>query len=231
MQGVSHKGHVSKPPVPEKRKANRLHGEAVKKKKDAAKDAATRKRERKERHARECKIAEAEGAPRPATPESTEEEDSSDVELNFSNDDEAATGAGSPLVYQGAGGEGSTVTLGKATFAPGSLVDPPPARAEQRSPTPVAGQRLPASTADRRSSTPVTGQRSPPPATVRRTPAPAVSTGGRGSAASAEMPVQTTSRRQADLRAVPLGQFSGGVNVPRARRSSTGKRSMSARSE
>jgi hypothetical protein len=87
---VSHKGHVSKPPIPEEREANRLHGEAVKKKKDAAKDAATRKRERKERHARECKIVEAEVALRPTMPESTEEEDSLDVELNFSDDDEAA---------------------------------------------------------------------------------------------------------------------------------------------
>ena len=112
MQGVSHEGHVSKPPVPEEHEANRLHGEAVKKKKDAAKDATTRKRERKERHARECKIAEAEGALRPAMPESTEEEDSSDVELNFSDDDEAVTGTGSPPDYRGVGGEGSTVTLG-----------------------------------------------------------------------------------------------------------------------
>jgi len=58
---VSHKGHVSKPPVPEEHEADRLHGEAVKKKKDAAKDAVTRKRERKERHDKECKIAHAEG--------------------------------------------------------------------------------------------------------------------------------------------------------------------------
>ena len=85
LQRVSHKGHVSKPPVPEVREANRLHGEAVKKKKDAAKQAATRKRERKEKHEKECKIALAEGRPRPTTPESTEEEDSSDVELNFSD--------------------------------------------------------------------------------------------------------------------------------------------------
>ena len=99
MQRVSHKGHVSKPPVPEEREANRLRNEVAKKRKDAAKDAATRKRERKERHAKECKIADAEGAPRPSTPESTEEEDSSDVELNFLDDDEAATGAGSSPVY------------------------------------------------------------------------------------------------------------------------------------
>ena len=165
MQGVSHKAHVSKPLVPEEREAYRLHGEAVKKKKDAAKDATTRKRERKERHDKECKIAKEEGAPRPATPESTEEEDSSDVELNFSDDDEVATGAGSPPVYRGAGGEGPTVVLGEARLTPGSLVDPPAARTERRSPTPAAGRRL---------STPVIGQRSPPPAMGRRTPALAV---------------------------------------------------------
>ena len=39
FQGVSHKGHVSKPSVLEEREANRLHEEAIKKKKDAAKQA------------------------------------------------------------------------------------------------------------------------------------------------------------------------------------------------
>ncbi|XP_039812117.1 uncharacterized protein LOC120675093 [Panicum virgatum] len=39
------------------------------------------------------------------------------------------------------------------------------------------------------------------------------------------------SRRQADPRVPPSDQLSGGVSVPRARRSSAGKRSMSARSE
>jgi hypothetical protein len=136
---VSHNGYVSKPPVPEEHKANRLRDEAVKKKKDVAKKTAVRKRERKEKHARECKIAEAKGAPRPATPEPTEEEGSSDVELNFSDDDEAATGAGSPPVYRGADGEDMTVTLGEARLTPGSLVESYPARTEQRSPTPAAG--------------------------------------------------------------------------------------------
>ena len=112
MQGVSHKGYVSKPPIPEEREANRLGDKAVKRRKEAAKDAATRKRERKEKHEKECKIAHAEGAPRPATPESTEEEDSSDVELNFSDDDEVVTGAESLPAYRGAGGKDSTVTLG-----------------------------------------------------------------------------------------------------------------------
>ena len=171
-------------------------------------------------------------------PESTEEEDSSDVELNFSDDDEAATGAGSPLVYLGAGGEGSTVTLGKATLALGSLVDSPPTRAEQRLPTMTAGLRPPASAAGGRSSAPAMGQRESMPRAMQRLPAPAASdripvpaTGGGGFAASAGTPVQTVSRPQVDPRVVPLGQSSGGINVPRAQRRSTGKRSMSARSE
>ena len=159
LQGVSHKGYTSKPPVPEEREANRLHGEAVKKKKEVAEEAAARKRKRKrkEKHEKECKIARAEGKPRLSTPESTEE-DSSDVELDFSDDDEAVTGAGSPPAYRGACGEGSTVTLGEATLAPGSLVEPPPVRTERRSPTPVVGRGSPMPAAGKRSSTPMTGQ-------------------------------------------------------------------------
>ena len=83
MQGLSHKGYISKPPTPEARKANRLYGEAVKKKKDAAKEAAARKRERKEKHDKACNIAQMEGTSRPPMPESTEEEDSSSCGLNF----------------------------------------------------------------------------------------------------------------------------------------------------
>ena len=120
----------------------------MKKKKDAVKQAVTRKRERKEKHEKECKIALAEGRPWPATPESTEEEDSTNVELNFSDDDEGATGAGSPPVYRRAGDEDVPVTLGEARLTSGSLVDPPPVGARRRSPTPAAGGR---------SSTPVTG--------------------------------------------------------------------------
>ncbi|XP_039811988.1 translation initiation factor IF-2-like [Panicum virgatum] len=142
--GLSHKGYVSKHPTPEARKANRLHGEAVKKKKkDAAKKAAARKRERKEEHEKACKIAWMEGAPRPPTPESTEEEDSSSGELNFSEPDdyEVVTGASPPLAHRAAGGEGSSTVLDEERLTPGSLVEPPAARTERRSPTPAAGQR------------------------------------------------------------------------------------------
>jgi hypothetical protein len=204
-QGVSHKGYVSKPPVPEDRQANRLCDEAAKKKKDAAREAAAKKREREEKHKKECKIAWNEGRPPPPTPDSTAGEDSSDSEPNFSESDdyEVVTGASPPSAPRGADGEGSPMVLGVARLAPGSLVDPPAARAERRS---------------------------PPPASGGRTPAPAASMGGEGSMASADTPVQTASRHQTDPRVTPSGQSSGGVSVPRARRSSTGKRSMSARS-
>ena len=215
MQGVSRRGYTSKPPVPEEREVNRLHAEAVKKQKDAAEAAATMKRKRKEKHEKASKIAHAEGKPRPTTPESTEEEEKSlDAELNFSDDDEGATGASSPPVYRGAGDEDMPMTLGEARLTLGSLVDPHPAGIERRSPAPAVGRRSPPPAVGRRSSTPVTGQRSPPPATGRRTPAPAVSTGGGGgSTASAEMPAQTASRRQADPRVAPSGQSSGGISV------------------
>ena len=148
--GVSHKGHVSMPPVPEEREANRLHGEAVKKKNDAAKQAATRKRERKKKHEKECKIALVEGRPQPTTPESTEEEDSSDVELNFSDDDKVVTGAESLPVYLRADGEGSSAVLGEARLTPGSLMEVPTSRAEWRSPTSVVGRGSPVPAASRR---------------------------------------------------------------------------------
>ena len=229
---MSHKGYVSKPPIPEERQANRLRDEAAKRKKDAAKEATARKRERKEEHAKACKIAQVEGAPRPPRPESTEEEDSSGSEFNFSEPDnyEVVTGASPTPTPRRAGGKGLSMVLGEARLTPGSLVGPPTARIEQRSPAPVAGRRSPTPAAGGTWSTPVTGQRSSPPATCRRTPALAVSTGGGGSAAGAETPAQTATRLQADKRTTPSGQSSRGVSVPRARWSGSGKRSMSARS-
>ena len=95
-----------RPPIPEEREVNRLHAKAVKKRKEAAEEAAERKRKRKAKHNKACKIARAEGKPRPATPESTdEEEDTSDVEADLPGDDGVATGADSPPVYQEAGDE------------------------------------------------------------------------------------------------------------------------------
>ena len=71
LQGLSHKGYVSKPPLPEARKANRLHAEAVKKRKDEAEAKATRKREREEEHKKACARARREGLPSPPTPDVT----------------------------------------------------------------------------------------------------------------------------------------------------------------
>ena len=74
--------HPSRPPIPEEREVNRLHAEVVKKRKEAA---AKRKRKRKAKHDKACKITRAEGKLRPATPESTDEdeEDASDAEGHF----------------------------------------------------------------------------------------------------------------------------------------------------
>ena len=228
---MSRRCHPSRPPIPEEREVNRLHAEAVKKRKEAAEAAAERKRKRKAKHDKACKIATAEGKPWPATPESTdEEEDASDAEVNLPGDDEAATGADSPPIYQGAGDEDTPVTLREARPTPGLLVDPPLAGAERRSPTPAAGRRSPTPATGGISSTPATERRSPLPATGEGIPAPAMSTGGDGSAASAETSVQTTLRPQPTPRATPSDQSSRGVGVPQARRSGTGKRSMSARS-
>ena len=74
----------------------------MKKRKDAVEAMAERKRKRKEKLDKACKIARAEGKPRPAMPESTDdEEEASDAEAHPSGDDEAAAAASasSPPVY------------------------------------------------------------------------------------------------------------------------------------
>ena len=140
-----------------------------------------------------------EGKPRPATPESTseEEEDASDTEVNLPGDGEAATGADSPLVYQEDSDEDAPAAPREARPAPGLLADPPLAGMERRSPTPVAGRRSPTPAAGGRSSTPATERRSPLPATCEGVLAPTMSTGGDRPAASAGTPTQTASRPQA----------------------------------
>ena len=145
LQGVSRKGYVSKHPVPEDRQANRLRDETVKKKKNAVKEAAARKRDRKEKHTKACKIAQAEGAPRLPTPESTEEEDSSSSGFNFSelDDLEVVMGASPTPTPRGAGGEGSLMVLGEVRLALGALVEPPAMKTERRSPTLAARERSP----------------------------------------------------------------------------------------
>ena len=126
MQGVSRRCHPSRPPIPEEREVNRLHAEVVKRWKEAVEAAAERKRKRKAKHDKVCKIARAEGKPRPATPESTdEEEDASDAEAHLPGGGEAAIGADSPPVYQEAGDEDAPATPHEARPAPGLSADPP----------------------------------------------------------------------------------------------------------
>jgi len=135
------KCHPSRPPIPEERDINRLHAEAVKKRKEAAQATAKRKRKRKAKHDKACKIARTEGKPRPATPESTseEEEDASDAEAHLPGGGEAATGADSPPLYQDAGDEDAPAAPREARPATGPLAEPPLAGTEWRSPTLVAG--------------------------------------------------------------------------------------------
>ena len=138
---MGRKCHPSRPPIPEEREVNRLHAEVVKKRKEAAEVAADRKIRRKEKHDKECKIARAEGKPRPATPESTSEveEDASDAEAHLPGGGEAATGADSPPLYQDAGDEDAPAVPREARPATGPLAEPPLAGTEWRSPTLVAG--------------------------------------------------------------------------------------------
>ena len=93
---------TSKPPVPEQRLINRLHAEKMKRRKDAAEAKVERKRKRKARHDKACKIARSEGKPRPATPESSEEDEevASDAEYHAPRGDGEAAGASPPPTYK-----------------------------------------------------------------------------------------------------------------------------------
>jgi hypothetical protein len=112
----------------------------------------------------------------------------------------------------------------------------------RRSPASATGQRSLVPAAGRDSPTPAMGQRLHAPAVVGRSPAPVAAMGRRtpasvtlaGSrmfAVSTETSGQTAPRVQVDPRATPSGQSSGGVGVPWARRSGTGKCSLSSLSE
>ena len=98
---MSRRCHPSRPPIPEEREVNRLHAEVVKKRKEAAKAAAERKRKRKAKHDKVCKLARVEGKPRPATPESSEEDEevASDAEDHAPRGDGEAAVASPPPFY------------------------------------------------------------------------------------------------------------------------------------
>ena len=196
---------TSKPPVPEECQINHLHAEKMKRRKDAAEAKVERKRKRKARHDKACKLARAEGKPCPATPESSEEdeEEASDAEDNALRGDGAAAGASPPPTYEWDADEGA------------------PAAAEETRVVaePSAGPSLEG--AERESSPPTVGEEMPAPQVLVR---------GDESVAGTESSMLAASSRQADTRGAPTGQSSRGGTMPRARRSATRKRSMSARS-
>jgi hypothetical protein len=197
------KCHPSRPSVPEERQINRLHAEAVKRRKDAAEAKAERKRKRKAKHDKACRIARSKGKPRPATPESSdEEEDTPDAEGHLLGDDGAAASASSPPTYRWDDDEGAPVVPEETRTVAESSADPSLEGAERESSPPAAGEE---------------------------SPVPRVLISDE-SATGTETPVLSAPRLQVDLRVAPSGQSSRGGAVPRARRSGTGKRSMSARS-
>jgi hypothetical protein len=60
-----------------------MRQQAEKKRKNTAKETAARKRERREKHDKECARRKREGLSSPTMPESTEEEDSSPGGVDF----------------------------------------------------------------------------------------------------------------------------------------------------
>ena len=83
----------------------------MKRRKDAAEAKVERKRKRKARHDKACKIACSEGKPRPATPESSEEDEkvSSDAEDHAPRGDGEAAGASPPPTYEWEDDKGAPV--------------------------------------------------------------------------------------------------------------------------
>jgi len=195
----------SKPLIPEERQINRLHAEKMKRRKDAAEAKVERKRKRKARHDKACKLARAEGKPQPATPESSEEdeEEASDAEDHALGSDETAAGASPPPTYQWEDDEGAPAAPEETRAVAESSAHPSLEAAERESSPPAAGEE---------------------------TPAPQVPIRGDEAAAGAESSALAALSHQAVTRGVPSGQSSRGGTVPRARRSATRKRSMSARS-
>ena len=122
MHGL--KCHPSKPQVPEERQINRLQAEKLKRRKDAVEAKVERKRKRKAKQA--CKLARAEGKPRPTTPESTneDEEDASDAEGHLLGGDGAAAGVSSPPTYRWDDDEGVPMAPEETRAVVESSADP-----------------------------------------------------------------------------------------------------------
>jgi len=175
----------------------------MKRRKDAAEAKAERKRKRKARHDKACKLARAEGKPQPATPESSEEdeEEASDAEDHALRSDGEGARASPPPFYLWDEDEGEPAVAEETRAA--ALARPTLEGAEQESSPPAAGEE---------------------------TPAPQVLIRGDEAAAGEESSALAASSRQTDTRGAPSGQSSRGGTVARARRSTSRKQSMSARS-
>ena len=144
MQGL--RSGISKLLVPEQRLVNRLHAEKMKRRKDAAEAKVERKRKRKAKHDKACKLARAEGKPRPATPESSEEDEevASDAENHAPRGDGEAAGASPPPFYLWDDDEGEPVAPEETRAVAESSAHPSLEAAERESSPPAAGEETPA---------------------------------------------------------------------------------------
>ena len=144
MQGL--RCGTSKPPVPEQRLINRLHAEKMKRRKDTAEAKVERKRKRKARHDKACKLARAEGEPRPATPESSEEDEevASDTEDHALRGDGAAAGASPLPTYEWDADEGAQEASEETRVVAEPSAGPSLEGAKRESSPPAAGEETPA---------------------------------------------------------------------------------------
>ena len=187
MQGL--RCGTSRPPAPEQRLINRLHAEKMKRRKDAVEAKAERKRKRKARHDKACQLARAEGKPRPATPESSEEdeEEASDAEDHALRSDGEGAHASPPPFYLWDEEEGATVAPEEPGAVTGSSANP---------------------------SLEGAARESSPPAAVEETPAPQVLIRGDEAAAGEESSVLAASSHRADTRGRLRGSLRGTARCP-----------------
>ena len=142
MQGL--RCGTSKPPVPEQRQIYRLHAEKMKRRKDAAEANAERKR--KAKHDKACKLARAVGKPRPATPESSEEDEevASDAEDHAPRGDGEAAGTSPPPFYLWDDDEGEPAAAEETRVMAEPSANPSLEGVERESSPPAAGEETPA---------------------------------------------------------------------------------------
>ena len=153
----------------------------MKRRKDAAEAKAERKRKKKAKHDKACKLARAEGEPRPATPESSEEdeEEASGAEDHALGGDGTAAGARRLPTYQWEDDEGAPATPEETRVIAEPSAGPSLEGAERESSPPTAGEE---------------------------TPAPQVLVRGDEPAAGSEPSVLAASSHQADTRGAPSGR-------------------------